>query len=158
MANEALLEALMQAGGNPNLQDLQSMENIPPQALLDAVISQGANFAGLPMDMAWLAQSGLDRLGVPNPYPIGELKDIPMSSDWIAEKGGMDINSPQYLFNSVLSASPAGLVKLGAAAPAIAKAVSSGADQFGDLIQAMTVFHGSPHKWDKVDMSKVGTG
>jgi hypothetical protein len=61
------------------------------------------------------------------------------STDWIGKKMGADVNRMPFRITSMLPTGADDLMRLGPSAAAL-------------------LFHGSPHKFDKFDMSKVGTG
>ena len=122
-----------------------------------------ASNVSAPVDgIAWL----LRKAGVPvPPNPMG-------GSDWMAEKGLTQ--QPQNRTAGLLGefAGMAGPMVAAAKAPQIAKGLLSLDDKAMDmgrvaieshmvkngLIQPATVWHGSPHKFDKFDSSKIGTG
>jgi hypothetical protein len=120
-----LLQALSQSRGNPNLQDIRDLPQVPPHALLEALISQGSQVVGLPMDMAYLAQAALDAAGVPNPYPVGRMEDVPLTSDWLAEGAGIDVNSPLYLAMAMMAPGIGGKAKAVGNAPLLGRFATS---------------------------------
>jgi len=101
---EELLRALAETK-NPNLQDIGDIPRPENKDLVNALMGVASATAGMPMDTAYLLQSGLDRLGVPNPYPLGEYGSIPGTTDWIGGKMGADVNSLPFLLSSMVSPS-----------------------------------------------------
>jgi len=124
--------------------------------LANAMSGVPANLLGAPMDMAYMMtmQGNYPEMAnmVQGRSQRPELREFPMSSDWLGESVGADVDSLPFILSSLVS--PDGT---DVAIPA-AKLAASG--RMDDLIQAMTVFHGTPHKWanDRPDMSKIGTG
>ena len=122
-----------------------------------------ASNVSAPVDgIAWL----LRKAGVPvPPNPMG-------GSDWMAEKGLTQ--QPQNRTAGLLGefAGMTAPMVAAAKAPQIAKGLLSLDDKAMDvgrvaienhmvkngLIQPATVWHGSPHKFNKFDSSKIGTG
>jgi hypothetical protein len=122
--------------------------------LANAMSGVPANLLGAPMDMAYMMtmQGNYPEMAnmVQGRSQRPELREFPMSSDWLGESVGADVDSLPFILSSLLS--PDGT---DVAIPA-AKLAASG--RMDDLIQAMTVVHGSPFRWDKIDPRKVGTG
>jgi len=139
-------------------------------ALIRALRSfgQGASNAvasnvSTPVDgIAWLLRKG----GLPIPQnPVG-------GSDWMAQQGLTA--TPQNKLAGLLgeTAGMVGPAVVQAAAPKIAGGLLALDDKAMDMarqgierrmvnsgmIQPATVWHGSPHKFDKFDSSKIGTG
>ena len=139
-------------------------------ALIRALRSfgQGASNAvasnvSTPVDgIAWLLRKG----GLPIPQnPVG-------GSDWMAQQGLTA--TPQNRLAGLLgeTAGMVGPAVVQAAAPKIAGGLLALDDKAMDMarqgierrmvnsgmIQPATVWHGSPHKFDKFDSSKIGTG
>lgn len=130
------------------------------KAASDAVAS---NVTG-PVDMAAWA---LRKAGLPIPAaPVG-------GSDWAKSMGLL--NGPQPTQSAQIAGETLGLLAptmIAAKAPQIAKGLLSLDDKAMDMgrvaienrmvnsgmIQPATVWHGSPHKFDKFDSSKIGTG
>jgi hypothetical protein len=128
--------------------------------LLDAAQAASNTVAGnvsAPVDLiAWL----LRKAGVPVPEaPVG-------GSDWMARQGLTREVQPGV---SKLAGETFGLLAptvVAAKAPQIAQGLLQHADQFQAYNKALgpagaspaTVWHGSPHKFDKFDSSKIGTG
>jgi hypothetical protein len=114
---------------------------VQPQMLAEALANMakgtGAGLAGMPVD---LMTTAMRPFGYDVEQPVG-------GSDWFG--GLMDADTDSGAFMAGQFASPD---------PMDAARVANYGPELQNLIEAMTVFHGSPHKWDKVDLSKVGTG
>ena len=148
------------------------------RGLLDA-LNRGlvAQVLGGPMDMANIGVNAIragvgyagHKMGLLSAANMPALDDKPVGgSEWIGDKlqklGAVSGNRnevAELLSGGVLG--PAASVKLASSAPAIAK----GLRQIGENARAPTtmkpeqgaiVWHGSPHKFDKFDSSKIGTG
>jgi hypothetical protein len=113
-----------------------------------------ASNVSAPVDgIAWL----LRKAGLPIPTnPVG-------GSDWMAQRGLTA--EPQNKIAGLLGESIGGVAPMLAAAkaPQIAKGLLQGADNLAAprTLNPQTgaiVWHGSPHKFDKFDASKIGTG
>jgi hypothetical protein len=126
-------------------------------ALLDFIQSMSnsaASNVSAPVDLiSW----GLRKAGV----PVG---DAPMGgSDWMKQKGlTKDVENK---FAGLLGETVGGLAPILAAAKAaqIAKGLLQGAENMAaprtlNPQTGAVVWHGSPHKFDKFDASKIGTG
>lgn len=111
-----------------------------PEALGNFAKGTGAGLAGLPVDMV----SEILRFGGKG-IPVGD-KPV-MGSRWLREKMGVPEDSIAATIGEFASPDPLDAARLAQYGPDIQH-----------MLEAMTVFHGSPHKWDKVDLSKVGTG
>ncbi len=120
-----------------------------------------SNLSGPVDGLAWL----LRKVGVPVPTPVG-------GSEWLAQKGLTA--EPQNKLAGLLGegAGLAAPILMANKAPQIAggllalddhamnmgrKAIEKHMVDNG-MIQPATVWHGSPHKFDKFDSSKIGTG
>jgi hypothetical protein len=121
--------------------------------LLQGASNAAASNISAPVDgVAWL----LRKAGLNVQNPVG-------GSDWMAQRGLT--REPQNRLAGILGESLGGVAPLLAAAkaPQIARGVLQGAD---NLMAPRTlnpqtgaiVWHGSPHKFDKFDSSKIGTG
>jgi len=121
---------------------------------LQSASNSAASNVSAPVDgLAWL----LRKAGVPMPQnPL-------LGSDWMAEKG---LTKPVVQSGASLMGETAGMLApflAAAKAPQIAKGLLQGADNLA-APRAMNpqtgavVWHGSPHKFDKFDSSKIGTG
>lgn len=136
-----------------------------PQNRLSELLGYGRDFAqgasnafasnvSAPVDgLAWL----LRKAGVPMPSnPVG-------GSDWLAQQGLMA--EPQNKLAGLLgeAAGMSGPMAAAAKAPQIARGLLQGADNLAaprtlNPQTGAVVWHGSPHKFDKFDSSKIGTG
>lgn len=102
-----------------------------------------AGFPGWAGDMAYMADTarlaltGADQQAAPENY-IG-------TTDYIAKQAGYPV--PQTL-SGQLGAAVGGLMSPGPGDLA----------KFAPVLSAIPFFHGSPHKYDAVDLSKIGTG
>lgn len=88
--------------------------------------------------------------GMADASPIGMLPRMVEGRSYTDELGemlGADTQSGEFLAGQFASPDPLDALKVAKLAP--------GMEQ---VLEAMTLFHGSPHKWNKVDLSKVGTG
>jgi hypothetical protein len=121
--------------------------------LLQGASNAAASNISAPVDgVAWL----LRKAGLNVQNPVG-------GSDWMAQRGLT--REPQNRLAGILGESLGGVAPLLAAAkaPQIARGLLQGAD---NLMASRTlnpqtgaiVWHGSPHKFDKFDSSKIGTG
>jgi hypothetical protein len=103
--------------------------------------------------MNQLAKLGQSTVGLPE-------QDIfkPISGDPIRELAGLDPKSPQGLFGEI--ASPQGTVAkiAGATAKSLAAGAKLAANSDFPTGLAMTLFHGTPHKFEKFELEKIGTG
>ena len=137
---------------------------------LQSFSNNAASNVSAPVDgLAWL----LRKAGVPVPQnPL-------LGSDWMAQRGltkPVPQNAASFMGETAGLVTPAGvavnaaktargLLRAGESAQRNALAVGAkGSDMAGDylarqgLIKPATVWHGSPHKFDKFDSSKIGTG
>jgi len=102
-----------------------------------------AGFPGWAGDMAYMADTarlaltGADQQAAPENY-VG-------TTDYIAKQAGYPV--PQTL-SGQLGAAVGGLMSPGPGDLA----------KFAPVLSAIPFFHGSPHKYDAVDLSKIGTG
>ena len=110
-----------------------------------------AGTVGLPADLAVLA-SMPQILNNPNVTVEDAFKQTPMTADWIGQKMGVDVDSPAFILSQFLSPSPADV-----AVPA-AKGLAKLSPDVLAALSGMTAWHGSPHKFDKFQMDKIGTG
>ena len=114
----------------------------------DLAVGAGSAMVGLPADLVALAS--LPHV-VNNGGDVDEVFRIPGGSEWISEKLGADTSGLPWLAGQFLD--PTG--------PALdaAKFVAAGAKNFDALALAgMTAWHGSPHKFDRFSLDKIGTG
>jgi len=104
--------------------------------LANAMSGVPANLVGAPMDMAYMMtmQGNYPEMAnmVQGRSQRPELREFPMSSDWLGESVGADVDSLPFILSSLVS--PDGT---DVAIPA-AKLAASG--RMDDLIQAMTAF------------------
>jgi hypothetical protein len=116
-----------------------------------------AGNVSMPLDLIAMA---LRRAGIPVPEPVG-------GSQWMTEQGltrDVPQGAPKLAGETLGFLAPLAGTKEGAAA--VAKSLRTHADQFQKYNKALgpagasqaTVWHGSPHKFDKFDSSKIGTG
>jgi len=121
---------------------------------LQGASNAAASNVSMPVDaLAW----ALRKAGVPvGDAPIG-------GSDWMAQKGLT--RQPENRMAGLLGESIGGVAPLLAAAKA--PQIAAGLLQMGENLAAPAtmnpqmgaiVYHGSPHKFDKFDSSKIGTG
>jgi hypothetical protein len=124
------------------------------QQFLQAASNEAAGAVSAPVDLlGW----GLRKMGVPVP------QNALMSSDWMRQNGLM-ADVPQNAAS--LAGSTAGLLSpfaVAAKAPQIARGLLSAGDNLAaprtlKPEAGALVWHGSPHKFDKFDASKIGTG
>jgi hypothetical protein len=102
----------------------------------DAARGLLAQAAGWPVDMSAMA---LRAAGVRLPQD----SKVVGSTDWVGGKLGANVQGMPYKIASMLPTDATDVAKLGGSvAPGL----------------AALLFHGSPHKFDKFDMSKIGTG
>ena len=126
------------------------------QDFLQSASNEAAGTVSMPVDaIAWLLQ----KAGLPVSKPVG-------GSDWMAERG---LTKPVQQNAASLAGQTAGLLSPMVAA-AKAPQIARGLLQAGENLAAPTargmvagqrgaiVYHGSPHKFDKFDSSKIGTG
>lgn len=125
--------------------------------------NSAASTVSAPVDvLAWLLRKG----GVPvGPAPV-------LGSDWMAQKGltaqpknalaGMAGETIGNILPIVAAAKAPQIANaLLRADEALQPAVANALEQYmvkQGMIQPATVWHGSPHKFDKFDASKIGTG
>ena len=122
--------------------------------LLQAASNAVAGNVSGPVD---LIAMGLRKAGVPVP------EDAFLSSQWLAERGlTRDVPmGPARIAGETLGM--AGPAVLAAKAPQVASALNQGAANLAAprTLNPQTgaiVWHGSPHKFDRFDSSKIGTG
>ncbi len=124
----------MQTGGTR--QDVADLRQTRPEMSQLRDVLMGV-MAGIPGGMA-------------DASPIGMLPRMVEGRSYTDELGemlGADTQSGEFLAGQFASPDPLDALKVAKLAP--------GMEQ---VLEAMTLFHGSPHKWNKVDLSKVGTG
>lgn len=132
---DELFQALLQAK-NPHLEELQAMPRASGEDVNSMLVGALAGAAGLPVDLMTTAMRPFGYDVPPN--------QVYGSSDWIGDRLGANTDSGAFLAGQFLSPDPFDAVK-----------AANGLD---NILGAMTLFHGSPHKWDAVDLSRVGTG
>lgn len=121
---------------------------------LQSASNAAASNVSAPVDgLAW----ALRKLGAPIPAnPVG-------GSDWMAEKG---LTKPVAQSGYSLAGESMGMIApmlAAAKAPQIAKGLLQGAENLAaprtlNPQAGAVVWHGSPHKFDKFDAGKIGTG
>lgn len=124
------------------------------QDFLQGASNSVASNVSAPVDgLAWL----LRKAGVPIPSsPVG-------GSDWMAQQGFT--REPESRGMGLLGEAIGGVAPMlvAAKAPQIARGLLQGADNLAasrtmNPQTGAIVWHGSPHKFDKFDASKIGTG
>lgn len=110
--------------------------------LLNSPVANAAKI--MAADLGGMAGDALELTGGPNIFP---------TSDEVAGAMGADRMTPSGLLGTVAGPGPAEFKGLLGAAKKLL--VGGGA---GGLLNAMTLFHGTPHKFDMFDLSKIGTG
>jgi len=109
-----------------------------------------AGTVGLPADLVAIA--ALPHV-VNNPdVTVEDAFQAPLTSEWFGKKMGVDVTSPAFVLSQFLSPSPTDL-----AAP-VAKGLAKLSPDMMAALSGMTAWHGSPHKFDKFQMDKIGTG
>jgi len=134
------LDKLAAAGPtNPNLADLQDLP--PIDELTDREREKLTNVGTRALTMPLYPVSAV---GEALRYwrPDMALEDFVGSQEWAQSQLGGDPDAPENLFADFGTPDPLDAARLARYAPEL----------------AMVLFHGSPHKWDRVDLSKIGTG
>lgn len=102
-----------------------------------------AGVAGYPGDIAYMLDTAGRALTGQDTQPAAQ--DFPGTTEYIANKAGYPV--PQS-FSGQLGAAVGGLLTPGPGDLA----------KFAPVLSAIPFWHGSPHKYDAVDLSKIGTG
>jgi hypothetical protein len=87
--------------------------------------------------------------GVPS-TDISRIGSRPFGADDLGRRMGADVNSNAFLLGDIGAPDPKDAAVVGA------KLFNN--PQLMSTLAGMTAFHGSPHKFDKFDMKKIGTG
>ena len=105
------------------------------ETVKDFTKGQAAGLLGFPADLLQLIAMTANR-------PIGRPPvEVPLTSDKLAEKFGADPDKLATMMGMVGTPDPGDIARL---------------TTKGLLAQAL--FHGTPHKFDKFDLEKIGTG
>ena len=111
----------------------------PEMSTVDNYLRSGAaGFAGLGGDLANMYSQGMG----------GPSQDVVPDTEDVGEVLGADLDSPSGVLGQL------GFPDWGDAAVFLGKAVMAGKG----FNMALPLFHGTPHKFDMFDMSKIGTG
>ena len=102
-----------------------------------------AGVAGYPGDIAYMLDTAGRAITGQHTQPAAQ--DFPGTTDYIAAKAGYPI--PPSLSG-----------QLGAAVGGILTPGPGDLAKFAPVLSAIPFWHGSPHKYDAVDLSKIGTG
>lgn len=102
-----------------------------------------AGVAGYPGDIAYMLDTAGRALTGKDTMPAAQ--DFPGTTDYLAAQAGYPI--PQS-FSGQLGAAVGGMLTPGPGDLA----------KFAPVLSAIPFWHGSPHKYDAVDLSKIGTG
>jgi hypothetical protein len=139
-------------------QDPEAAKNAP----IDFLRGRVAGTLGMPGDIEQLARDLAMLAGAPESqsfFPTTErvLPNIPLGSDTPVSRAAAGLGS--------LTSNPVDVVKAGKVAGKAAKAAKPVVDKALEeymfkqgLALPATVYHGSPHKFEKFDASKIGTG
>ena len=139
-------------------QDPEAAKNVP----IDLLRGRIAGTVGLPGDIEQLARDLAMLAGAPEsqsflPTTERVLPRIPLGSDTPVSRAASGLGS--------LTANPMDVVRAGKAATKAAKSAKPAVGQALEeymfkqgLALPATVYHGSPHKFEKFDASKIGTG
>lgn len=126
---------------NPNLQDIQSL---PPLDELteeekQQLLNVGTRAVTTPLYPVSALAEAVRGFGADLP-----VEDFVGTQEWAQQQLGGDPSAPENLFADFGTPDPMDASRM--------------ARLFTDPAMAMTLFHGSPHKWDRVDLSQIGTG
>jgi GNAT superfamily N-acetyltransferase len=102
-----------------------------------------AGIAGYPGDIAYMLDTAGRAITGQDTQPAAQ--DFPGTTDYIAAKAGYPIPGS---FSGQLGAAVGGMLTPGPGDLA----------KFAPVLSAIPFWHGSPHKYDAVDLSKIGTG
>ena len=102
-----------------------------------------AGIAGYPGDIAYMLDTAGRAITGQHTQPAAQ--DFPGTTDYIAAKAGYPIPAS---FSGQLGAAIGGVLTPGPGDLA----------KFAPVLSAIPFWHGSPHKYDAVDLSKIGTG
>ncbi len=102
-----------------------------------------AGVAGYPGDIAYMLDTAGRAITGQDTQPAAQ--DFPGTTDYIAAKAGYPIPGS---FSGQLGAAVGGMLTPGPGDLA----------KFAPVLSAIPFWHGSPHKYDAVDLSKIGTG
>ncbi len=137
------------ASSQEYLRENEEKKRMAKELAPDYARGLASGLAGLPADIVDMVRALADGYSAGMTTPAGmkrgsqEQPAMPFSTDWIGEKVGADVNSPAFIAGSM------GLPGFDDAVMALSK--------FGPEMAAV-LFHGSPHKFDKFDMSHLGSG
>lgn len=140
---DELFEALLQARGNPTLDEVRAIPRADKGDPGSLLVGAMAGAVGWPVDIVseTMRPLGYD---VPPEQVIG-------STDWWGAQSGHDMSQGPGLLGQFLTPDAFDLFR-------VANTAFKGARDLDGILNQMTVYHGSPHQWDEVDLSKVGTG
>ncbi len=152
----------MQAANTQLAKELGSMGD---RGAIPDLINRGliANTAGLPVD---LVNTVLQSLGLGAEQPVGGSDSIRRALEYYGLSSETKrpmletltgLTPPKAVMGAARAAGQGAEAVGRAAAPVAGQAIENYLVRSGGVLP-MTVYHGSPHKFDAFDMSKIGTG
>ena len=152
----------MQAANTQLAKELGSMGD---RGAIPDLINRGliANTAGLPVD---LVNTVLQSLGLGAEQPVGGSDSIRRALEYYGLSSETKrpmletltgLTPPKAVMGAARAAGQGAEAVGRAAAPVAGQAIENYLVRSGGILP-MTVYHGSPHKFDAFDMSKIGTG
>ena len=162
VAQRSMPGPTMQAANTQLAKELGSMGD---RGAIPDLINRGliANTAGLPVD---LVNTVLQSLGLGAEQPVGGSDSIRRALEYYGLSSETKrpmletlagLTPPKAVMGAARAAGQGAEAVGRAAAPVAGQAIENYLVRSGGILP-MTVYHGSPHKFDAFDMSKIGTG
>jgi len=162
VAQRSMPGPTMQAANTQLAKELGSMGD---RGAIPDLINRGliANTAGLPVD---LVNTVLQSLGLGAEQPVGGSDSIRRALEYYGLSSETKrpmletlagLTPPKAVMGAAWAAGQGAEAVGRAAAPVAGQAIENYLVRSGGILP-MTVYHGSPHKFDAFDMSKIGTG
>jgi len=162
VAQRSMPGPTMQAANTQFAKELGSMGD---RGAIPDLINRGliANTAGLPVD---LVNTVLQSLGLGAEQPVGGSDSIRRALEYYGLSSETKrpmletlagLTPPKAVMGAARAAGQGAEAVGRAAAPVAGQAIENYLVRSGGILP-MTVYHGSPHKFDAFDMSKIGTG